>query len=523
MNAKLMTRFYREYAGAVRSDRDMAAFLASWGSTDPSLAHPPTDAPAAEPAPPPPASVADRDAPERVERSRDRLRPDVPDVILTRAAEVRPEAIAWAWTGRVPLGSLTLLVGQPGLGKSTLAVTLAALATRGNLAGDLGEPVTVLYLSAEDSVSYTLVPRLMAAGADLGRVQFLTLRDDAGERGLALPDDIASLADAVRRSGARLVCVDPIMAHLATALDVHRDHSIRRALAPLAHLADDATIAILAVAHLNKSAGADLFARVGGSIGLTAAARSVLVMGTDPQAGEDAPDRIIAHGKSNVGPLAPALRVRIEGRTVDMPDGPIPTSGIAWTGEAPGVHVSDLLTSPEEGEQTALADAERFLLDALAAGPVPAKQVQAEAKEALLAWRTVRRAQERLGIQPRKVGRPGEPQAWVWALPDAEGGQESPKMSTPGNMDIFGNDGHLRDAEAPHGVYRVEDDYPPSATDPEDDQAHHCPICGHAMVVTPTGRYVCTNAPGHAKASLRAPEDDPEAAAWLAAPPPDEP
>jgi hypothetical protein len=464
MTANLAAEFHRERADAILSDRSMAAFLARWGSTDPTLAHPPADAPAAEPERQA-APVADRDAarvPERVDRSRVRILPDVPAVILTRAADVRPEAVAWAWAGRVPLGSLTLLVGQPGLGKSTAALTLAAMATRGNLAGDLAAPVDVLYLSAEDSPAHTLVPRLIAAGADLARVHFLTLRDDAGERGLALPDDVDRLAEAVARTGARLVCVDPIMAHLATALDVHRDHAIRRALAPLAALADDAGAAILAVAHLNKSAGSDLFGRVGGSIGLTAAARSVLVMGTDPEAGEDAPDRILAHGKSNVGPLAPALRVRIEGRTVDTPDGPIPTSGIAWTGEAPDVHVSDLLGSPEDGERFGRTDAAAFLVDVLTDGPLAAKDVRRMARDAGIADRTLDRAKASAGIVSHRSGF-GPGATFAWALPDHRTPPDPIERHRPSvsNVATNGDVGDLCAAD-------VLADYPPSATDSGD-------------------------------------------------------
>ncbi|HEY7025168.1 MAG TPA: AAA family ATPase [Candidatus Limnocylindrales bacterium] len=188
----------------------------------------------------------------------------------------------------------------------------------------------------------------MAAGADLTRVSFLTIRDTVGERGIALPDDVEELADAIRRAHARIVVIDPVMAHLATGLDSHRDHAIRRALAPLARVADQLDVAMVGVAHLNKGVSTDLFGRVGGSIGLTAAARSVLVMGSDPDAGEDSRERVVAHGKSNLSAQAPALRLRVESRSVDGPEGPIETAGIAWIGEAPNVHIacSALLLTP---------------------------------------------------------------------------------------------------------------------------------------------------------------------------------
>src|SRR5205823_14897029 len=136
---------------------------------------------------------------------------------------------------------------------------------------------SVLYLSAEDSPEHTLVPRLIAAGADLGRVSFFTVRRDGLDDGMTLPDDLPALREAIIETGARIVIVDPLMAHVSGAVDSHRDHDVRRVLAPLARLADDLGIAVIVIAHLNKSEAGDVFRRVGASIGLTAAVRSILV------------------------------------------------------------------------------------------------------------------------------------------------------------------------------------------------------------------------------------------------------
>ncbi|MBF6606814.1 MAG: AAA family ATPase [Chloroflexi bacterium] len=390
-------------------------------------------------------------------------------LVLARAADVRPASVSWAWQGRLPLGSLTLLVGQPGLGKTMLACEVAARASRGQLDGDLAGPCDALYLSAEDSPAHTLVPRLMAAGAGLERIHFLTIRDDAGERGLTLPDDVDRLAEAIRRTRARLVIVDPVMAHLATRLDVHRDHSIRRALAPLARLADELGVAVLAVAHLNKAAGSDLFARVGGSIGLTAAARSVLVLGADPEADEGGSERILAHGKSNLSPLAAALRFRVEGRTAETPDGPIATAGLVWAGEAPSIGVADLLAAT--GEQAAdggssRSEATAFLRQLIGDGSMPARDARRAARNAGIADRTLDRAKRALGVIARHEGQPGQAgQGWTWALPpkDASAARRTP---TPRrgvlreNVALFGDRDRDRDRDDAHVLARREDDDP---------------------------------------------------------------
>ena len=374
-------------------------------------------------------------------------------IVLLRAADVEPIKPSFAWDLRIPLGSVSLLAGQPGLGKTLLATELVARLSHGQLAGGLmGRPVDVLYLSAEDSPSHTLVPRLTAAGADLERVTFLTIRDAVGERGLALPDDIDKLADAIRCADARMVVIDPVVAHLATGLDSHRDHSIRRALAPLAALADESAVAIVGVVHLNKSASSDLFGRIGGSIGLTAAARSVLVMGADPDAGADSTERVVAHGKSNLSALAPAVRVRIESRIVHGAEEPIETAGIAWLGEAPNMHVSDLLGAlgEDRAELSPRREAEMFLRELLADGAVPSAVVKKAAGEAGIALASLRRAKTAIRAKARKVGMPGGgDEHWEWSLPEAAHqtaeGAEGAQFAA---LSLFGNSEHLREDEA---------------------------------------------------------------------------
>jgi len=162
-------------------------------------------------------------------------------VLLRPAADVEPESPRWWWQGRIPLGSVSLLAGREGLGKSTVSTELGAQATRGELTGDLhGKPAHVVYASAEDSPETTIVPRLLAAGADLDRVSLLEVvyRDDGAELpgALTLPDDTPALADAVREADARLLVLDPLVSYLPGEVNAHRDQHVRRVLAPLAAL-----------------------------------------------------------------------------------------------------------------------------------------------------------------------------------------------------------------------------------------------------------------------------------------------
>lgn len=344
-------------------------------------------------------------------------------LILRPATDVRPESPRWAWASRIPLGAVTLLAGREGLGKSTVAIELGAQLTRGALPGDLqNESVGVIYASAEDSPESTIVPRLLAAGADLGRVSLLEVvtHENAEQLpdALTLPDDTVNLGEVAESAGARLVVLDPLVSYLPAKVNGHRDQHVRRVLAPLARLATDIGVAIIAVIHLNKRETVDVLARVSGSVGFTAAARSVLIVGRDPDDpdGESGGCRILAHPKCNVGPLAPSLLARVEPRWIESDAGEtIATSGIVLLGESEH-NARDLLAQPATDEERSARDeAADFLRAALAEGPVPAGTVRAEAHEAGIANRTLDRAKKVVGVRARKLR-----EGWVWELKDAD-------------------------------------------------------------------------------------------------------
>ena len=330
--------------------------------------------------------------------------------VLLTAADIRPEKVEWFYAGRVPLGALTLLVGPPGLGKTTFACELGARGSRGQLEGDAAD---VIFISAEDSLANTLVPRFTAAGADLGRVRFMKIREADGlEGGLTLPDDIAKLQHAVETTGANLIVLDPVVAHLSGNIDSHKDLSVRRALAPLAALAESTGAAIIGIGHLNKSPGTDVVTRVGGSVAFTAAARSVLLLDSDPTAAEDSPERLLIHGKTNLGPPAVAVRLKVETRTITTEGEEIETSGIAWLGEDPTATAAKVLGGRQEPTKVEIAT--NFLREILAEGARPRAEVEALADDEDITLPTLKRAAKNLGI---KAERKGFAAGSSWTLP----------------------------------------------------------------------------------------------------------
>ncbi len=356
-------------------------------------------------------------------------------LILTPYSEIEPENTRWAWKGLVPLGAVTLLAGRQGLGKSTLLASLAADLSQGRLPGDLrGEAVTVLTASYEDAAPQ-VASRLLAAGADSERVVELDMRQDGHPDLLSLPADLDLIADAAQEHGARVLMVDPLMAALPGRVDSHRDQDVRRALAPLGQLAEDADLAVLAVLHLRKGAAVEALDRVSGSVAFTAAARSVLAFGRAAEEGEG-PGRVLAHAKSNLGPLAPSLAYRVEPATVQHHGLDISTVRLVLDGEC-DVRAGELLSPPVAEDRIEVEVAAEWLADELANGEwQESREIKAGAKVAGIKERTLQRAMQRLGVED---DREGFPAISKWRLAVAPGRAGATRSGATGATGDFGS------------------------------------------------------------------------------------
>ncbi len=346
--------------------------------------------------------------------------------VLVRLSDVTPERVDWAWPGRLALGKVTVLDGDPGAGKSTIALDIAARITTGSDMPDGGpgiDPAGVVVCSAEDGLADTIRPRLEAVGADLARVVSLTIGDIGGERSIAIPDDLGALETAVSNFQAGLVIIDPLMAHLPGSVNSYRDQDVRRALGPLALLGERTGAAILVIRHLTKATGGSPVYRGGGSIGIIGAARTALLAAPEPD-DETGARRVLAVVKSNLAPVASALTYLIEPVTVDSPAGPIPTSRVVW-GEVSARTASELLmqAAGPAAERSALEEASDVLHEILAAGPIAAKDALVEARRAGVSPRTLDRAKAALGVRSYRLGQLGAEGCWYWTL--------APKGATP--------------------------------------------------------------------------------------------
>jgi putative DNA primase/helicase len=326
--------------------------------------------------------------------------------ILIRLADVEPEAIAWLWPGRLARGKLTLLTGDPGVGKSFIALDASARVSRGAAWPDetqapLGD---VLLLSAEDGIADTIRPRVEALGGDLARIHVLrAIRRQDTEAEFSLSSDLPDLERAITETQAILIVIDPLSAYLGDR-DSYKDAEVRSLLAPLAALAHRTGVSVLGVMHVGKGDQRRAIHRTLGSVAFVAAARIVLAVGKHP---EDDTRRLVVSVKSNLGPVSPALAYRVDDGRLVWEKSPI--SGL----DADAVLGASALT---EDRQERL-DAANFLREFLEDGPVRAKEVLKAARENGISERTLYRAKSRLGVRSSHTGSPGEPGPWYWSLP----------------------------------------------------------------------------------------------------------
>lgn len=356
-------------------------------------------------------------------------------VVTIPFSQIKLEPVGYAWDGRIPTRMLTGVIGDPGQAKSTFLCWLAAQATCGQLPGEYaGQPIGVCFCSAEDSPASVLGPRLSLAGANMDFVHWMEFRDETQlARGVRFPDDGAAIRTCMEATGSKILIVDPLVAHLPSELNSWRDQDIRIALGAMSRLAEELNASIIFLCHLNKNSSApNPLYRIGSSIGIPAAARSILWAAPDPIDPTNDLAHVLLHLKCNVAEKAPTLRYRTESHVLA---GNIPTSKIVWVGEAPSIKADDLMQSPHENQEhlSALGEAKQWLQAIVGKEGKEASSILAEAEKAGFKEKTLRRAKKELGI---KSGFFGKDHCWGWVPPpksEAQNGQ-GPVSGTSGHL-----------------------------------------------------------------------------------------
>ncbi len=337
---------------------------------------------------------------------------NLPTVQLCAVSRLARRPVTWLWPWQLGLGKLALLDGDPDQGKSMVALDLCARLSTGRPFPDGSPgPASAIVLNGEDNADDTLGPRLESLGANLDLVYVLRQEDDGPP--LSFPAHVELLASAVAQAGAKLVVIDPILAYLDQGISSANDQSVRRALRPLARLAEQSGCVILLVRHLNKSGSARALYRGSGSIGIIGACRSAWLIAPDLVLPER---RVLAPIKNNLAARQPSLAYELVARGTDPPV-------LSWLGTSP-LSADQLLGRTKAGkppwQRESACD---FLSACLEDGPRTSREIWAEAQEEGLTEMTLRRAREQLKVRSARVWAGGQRLSY-WLLP----GQELPEL-----------------------------------------------------------------------------------------------
>ena len=315
------------------------------------------------------------------------------DLRLIQMSDIAAQAVDWLWYPYIPFGKITIMQGDPGEGKTMLALTLAARLTTGRLLPEeknVRAPISVIYQTAEDGLADTVKPRLEKAGADCSRVMVI----DESESPIFFSD--SRIEEAVVKSQARLLILDPLQAYLGTEVDMHRANEVRPAFRRLADMAERTGCAVVIIGHMNKMSGIKGIYRGLGSIDIPAVARSILFVG---RAKDDEQKRYMAQLKNSLAPVGKTLVFEI-GDSVTFTG----TSDI--TADSIIAGISNANFAP-----TKTANAIELLAEKLSLGAVPAAELLEYFDGLGISENTVKNAKKELGVVSRKQG-----SAWMWEL-----------------------------------------------------------------------------------------------------------
>lgn len=372
-------------------------------------------------------------------------------LIVTRGSNVKAKKLSWWEEGLILRYMINLLAAREGKGKSTVASGWAA---RETLNGG-----TVLWIGTEESRESAIVPRLIAAGADMDRVIFVDVQTDLGTGALMFPLDLYAIENTCRQYGVTMLFLDPAKAVVPPGFSGNDDIAVRQYLEPIAALADRCKVTIVGLAHFGKRDGADSGQLMLGSVAWSQVARCVLSIAEDPDTGT----RVLTNTKANYAGTDRSVEFRIVSTTIHTDDGPAEIGSVEWLGDTT-VDARDLLGGDggdEAGERTA---AEHWLQDYLTEnGPTPSREIKTAAGKEKISDRTLKRAKKKLGILDASTG---FPRTSTWYL-----------SSQANLVGIGGPTGGVTQDRGPTGP--TEDDQPKQVgpTEP-DSQLGHVSECG---------------------------------------------
>ena len=324
-----------------------------------------------------------------------------PELKLINMADVEATEIEWLWYPYIHYGKITIIQGDPGEGKTTLILNLAAMLSKGDKLPESEiktEPINIIYQTAEDGIDDTVKPRLEKAGADCSMIRVI----DETEKELCMTDD--RLEKAIVETGARLIILDPIQAYIGAKVDMHRANEIRPVLKHLGMIAEKYNCAVILIGHMNKASGSKSTYRGLGSIDIQATARSELLVARL----RDKPNiRIMAHDKSSLAPTGDAIGFEM---TEDR--------GMTCIGPY-DITIDELLMGNEGRGKKKLDIAENFIKEFFGLSKeIASNDILQEAAQRGIKRNTLLSAKKKLGITSGKSKLDDGTSFWTWIMPD---------------------------------------------------------------------------------------------------------
>ena len=314
------------------------------------------------------------------------------EVKMIKMSEVQWQEIEWLWYPFIPYGKLTIVQGDPGDGKTTLILNIAAKLSKGErLDNDmkLTEPMNIIYQTAEDGLADTVKPRLEKAGADCERIVVI----DESAKSLSMADE--RLEEAIIQTGARMLILDPIQAYLGGGMDMNRANEARDMTKRLGALAEKYKCAIILIGHMNKASGNKAAYRGIGSIDFFAVARSVLLVG---RVEGETNIRAVVQIKNNLAQFGHPKAFELM------------ESGFKWLGDYE--ITADEVLGGIAPKANKLEQAKQMLRElAETANAVQSNEIFDMGEEQGISKRTLENAKKELGIRARKINN-----SWYWEL-----------------------------------------------------------------------------------------------------------
>ena len=311
------------------------------------------------------------------------------DYDITYFTDVESKEVDWLWYPYIPYGKLTILQGDPGDGKTTFILSLISILSNGEKLPFSETTVSgiSIYQNAEDDISDTIKPRLEKQNANCNQVCFIDSKDTP----LFMDDD--NIEKAIRDTGAKLLVLDPIQSFIGNNIDMNRANSIRPLMTKLKETAQRTGCAIVLVGHLNKNNSGKAGYRGLGSIDISAASRSVLLIGKDPA---NPQNRYLIQQKSNLAPIGEALMFRLV------------HDSVCWISKS-DLTAEELLSGNVKRNKS--DEAIDLIQEILEEGPCLASEIFMQAQKQGIGRKTLKNAKGLLPVSSRKTA-----EGWIWDL-----------------------------------------------------------------------------------------------------------